>query len=301
MKKLFSREIKIGLAFVVACVLLVYGVNFLSGINLFTSTNSYFATFESLDGLVVSNDVMVRGYKVGQVRTVTYDFTKEKPFFIEISVNEDISLPRGTVMSMENDGLLGGKFINLKLGNSSVFCNKGDTLPSEIAAGLMDELATIVPQISGIASKLDSTLASVNTLITSPEVKNSLVSIEGSAANLRATTATLNVMMNKDVPLILADINTITNDLKHVSEDLKQTDFQELFAQINATIANINRASAKFNSTDNAIGLLINDRQLYDQLNTTVQSANTLLLDLQQYPKRYVHFSLFGGKKEKEK
>lgn len=300
MKKIFTRESKIGIAFLIGLSMLIIGVNFLKGINLFTPSNYFYATYESLDGLVVSNGVMVKGYKVGQVTNISYDLSKEHPFIVEIRVNKDVRLPKGTILTMQDDGLMGGKIINLDMTNNTSFYQSGDTVPSQKRGGLFDELAGIIPKLNQTFDQVDSVLASVNALTSSPELRNSLKSVEGITADLKVSSANLKVLMNKDLPLILSDVNTITSDLKQVTGDLKKTDFVALFEQVDHTLANLNNFTDNLNQPDNSIGLLTNDRALYDQLNSTVQSANNLLIDLQANPRRYVHFSLFGGNKKSE-
>lgn len=299
MKKLFSKEVKIGLAFILAFVCVVFGVNFLKGINIFTPSNHYYAQFDTLEGLTVSNAVYVKGYKVGQVRAIEYDFTKKNPFIIDLLVNDDIKLPRGSKIVLKDDGLLGGKVIELVYASSPSFFKSGDTIASEIQPGVMAQIVEFVPKLEQTFEQVDSVLNSVNTLVSSPEIKKSLGSIEKMTADLEVTSAELKKMMTHQVPLILSDVNLITTDLKKVSGELSQVEFAPLFARVNNTINNLQLFSEKLNSTDGTLGLLINDKSLYGNLNATVSSANSLVVDIKANPKRYVHFSVFGKKEKK--
>lgn len=302
MKKIFTREVKIALAFIITIVCIVVGINYLKGINVFEPGNRYYAKFDRLDGLVVSNNVMVRGYKVGQVSEITYDLSLEQPFTVTVLVDEAVKMPAGTQFVLRDDGLLGGKILDIVCGDDpTTFYASGDTVETRIDGGLMASVQELVPKLDGTIARVDSVLESVNDIAKSQELKNSLKSIESITADLRVSSAKLKYVMNNQVPQIVSDVNTITGDLRKVSGDLKQIEFAELFARIDHTVNNLQIFSDKLNSNEGTIGKLMNDNALYNNINTTVNSVNDLVVDLKANPKRYVHFSLFGAREKKQK
>ena len=302
MKKIFTREVKIALAFIITIVCIVVGINYLKGINVFEPGNRYYAKFDRLDGLVVSNNVMVRGYKVGQVSEITYDLSLEQPFTVTVLVDEAVKMPAGTQLVLRDDGLLGGKILDIVCGDDpTTFYASGDTIETRIDGGLMASVQELVPKLDGTIARVDSVLESVNNIAKSQELKNSLKSIESITADLRVSSAKLKYVMNNQVPQIVSDVNTITGDLRKVSGDLKQIEFAELFARIDHTVNNLQIFSDKLNSNEGTIGKLMNDNALYNNINTTVNSVNDLVVDLKANPKRYVHFSLFGAREKKQK
>ncbi len=301
MKKIFTREVKIALLGISALAILYFGLNYLKGFNLFDPINKFYANYESVEGLVPSSPVYVKGYKVGQVTKIDYDFSKELPFVVEFTAEKELQLPRGTVAEMFDDGLMGGKAIRLVFTKKTEYQVAGDTLQAEKVAGLMDALAgDLLPKISKTINDVDSTVLAVKTLLSSTEIQNSLASIESVTNDLSATSARLRGLMNGRVPAMMANIDTISSDLKHVSADLKQINYVELVAKVDSTMANIYSLSSSLNNPNSSLGLLMNDKALYNNLDSTVNSANALLKDLKENPKRYVHFSLFGAKEKKK-
>lgn len=297
-----SQEFKIGIAFIAALVILIIGVNFLKGVNLFTPANHFYTTYEKVDGLVVSNAVYVKGYKVGQVKSIKYDFSKEVPFTVEISINKDVKLPEGTQMLMRDDGLLGGKVIDLVMPtNSNSFLANGATLEGEIGTGLMDALGGMVPQLESTLAKLDSTMGAINELVHSDEINNMLASLDTTTTNLKRTSKKLNGIMDRDVPQLLANVNAVASDVKVVTSNLKDADIAAIIAKADSTIANVDQFVESLNSTDGTVGALLNDRALYNKITNTIDDADKLVVDLKANPKRYVHFSIWGGKEKKEK
>jgi len=301
-RKYFTREVKVGIMAIVAIFVLYFGLNFLKGIDIFSPKGNYYATYENIGGLVPSSPVYVKGYKVGQVEEVKYDFSKQKSFVIKISVSKDIQLPKGTIVELYDDGLMGGKAIQLvyaPITASETMYASGDTLESHVGIGLMGQLTgDLMPKIESISSQADSLIRSVRVLVENKNLNKSLASIERTTSDLAVSSNQLKKMMNNDVPHILSDVNVLTTDFKQITGNLKKIDYAATFASIDHTIANLNLVSDKLNSSEGTIGLLLNNKDLYINLSNTASSADKLMIDLQKNPKRYVHFSLFGSKKE---
>ncbi|MBV5283317.1 MAG: MCE family protein [Paludibacter sp.] len=301
-KQFFTREVKVGIMTLVAIFILYFGLNFLKGIDIFSSVSNYYASYENIGGLVPSSPVYVKGFKVGQVEEIKYDFSKQNSFVVKISVAKDIQLPIGTKIELYDDGLMGGKAIQLiyaPITASQTMHQSGDTIESQVGTGLMAQLTgSLLPKIESISTQTDSLIRSVRTLVDNKDLTKSIASIEHTTADLAVSSSQLKKMMNNDVPHILGNVNDITSDFKQISGKLKKIDYEATFASIDQTIANLNLLTKKMNSSEGTIGLLLNNKDLYINLSNTAASADKLLIDLQKSPKRYVHFSLFGRKSE---
>ena len=299
-KKYFTREVKIGLMAIVAVFVLYFGLNYLKGIDIFSSKNYYYGRYENIDGLVASSPVYVKGFKVGQVEKISYDFSKKESFVIKISVSKDIKLPQDTKIELYDEGIMGGKAIQLIYQPtilSQTMHLPGDTIQTKIGAGLMAKISgDLVPKIESISTQADSLIRSVRILVENKNLTQSLASIEHTTSDLAVTSAQLKKIMNNDVPHLLTNVNGITTDFKQISGNLKKIDYQATFASIDHTLANLNLISEKMNNSEGTIGMLLNNKDLYINLSNTAANADKLLIDLQKNPKRYVHFSLFGSK-----
>jgi len=300
-KKNFTREVRVGIMVLVAIFILYFGLNFLKGLSIFSKTSVYYAEYTNLDGLLVSSPVFVKGFKVGQVDDIHYDFTKETSFLIKISVDQDIQIPKGGKIELFDNGLMGGKAIQLvfdPISPSQELYASGDTVASQIGGGLIAKLSgDLIPKIQSISSQADSLLRSVRLIIEKKQINNSLSSIEKTTSELASTSTQLKKMMHSDMPRILTDVNVITGDMKNLTGNLKKIDFAATVASIDHTIKNLNQVSDKMNNSEGSLGLLINDKSLYNNLNNSAANADKLVIDLKQNPKRYVHFSIFSPKK----
>lgn len=297
-KTFFTREVKIGLSFVVALAFLIWGINFLKGVNLFTPSNHYYLKYESVDGLVVSNGVFIKGYKVGQVRNIKYDFTQKESFTVDILMNQDIKLPQGTIAYLFDESMLGGKGINLVFTDNKEFHTSGDTLLTDKDGGLMASLANIVPTIQSTINHVDSLVQSANILLNSNEIQNSMNNIESITAELSKTSRSLNSLINQQFPPIINNVNSISTDLKNITGQLSNIQYQDIIQSLDSTLVNLEQFTNSINSPDGSLGLLLNDKNLYNNINRTVNSANSLLIDLQDDPRRYLYPL---GKKKKDK
>ena len=297
--KSLSRDLKFGLIVIGALFLVYFGLNFLKGVNIFSPTRSYCAQYDEIGGLVVSTPVYVKGYKVGQVDEIAYDFTRETPFTIRFSVSKDIRLTRGTVVELFDDGLMGGKAIRLLIpaGADDDCYAEGDLVPSQADEGLMGALTgSLLPKLEAFSQEADSLIRSLRQLVEDESLAHTLASAEQAAADLAATSGSLRHLMANDVPRILDKTDLLLGDLSVVSGNLKQIDYRATFNNLDRTLSGLDMTIGKINNGTGTLGALLNDRQLYIDLTNTASAADSLLIDLRLHPKRYVHFSLFGRK-----
>ena len=301
MKTKFNREIKVGIMVIVAIFIFYFGMNFLKGVSIFQKSYNYSGYFENIDGLVPSAQVKIKGYKVGQVTDIKFDFTKEQAFTVIISVYKNIAIPKNTKMVLSDDGLMGGKIIELTYSPTSVATESykpNAILPTQTQGGLIADITGgIMPKIERVAEHADSLIVSLNKLIENPSINASLFSIEKTTAELAAASIQLKGMMNTQLPSALNDLNAITQDFRVTSGNIKKIDFAGTMESADFTIKNLQQLSTKLNDNKGSLGLLLNDNSLYIKLNNTTESADKLLIDLKENPKRYVNFSLFGSKK----
>ncbi len=300
----YSREIKVGILAVSAIFILYFGFNFLKGVNIFAPIHTYVGTYQNINGLTAQAPVYIRGYKVGQVDAIHYDFTKEKAFTVVLSIDKNIILPQGTELALIADGLLGGTALQLNVptGDATPHYISGDTLPTIVVPGLFDVLE------DGLLASLQSTIAHVDSLIVGVQdqlegdhLKASLEQIDVITADLAVSSTELKKLMQGNVPTLVTDATEAMGDLKTFTANLSEVDVEATIAQLDTTLARVNAFAAKLNSTEGTVGMLMNDKKLYLDLTSTVNSADSLLIDLKANPKRYVHFSLFGAKDKQKK
>lgn len=294
MKNVFTKEAKIGLVSIVSLVLLYVGINYLKGINLFQPVNHYYVSFKNVKGVTISSPVFIEGFKVGLVRDIVYDYSTTGKITVEVSLEDKMRLNKGSYITVVNS-FLGGAELHIHL-NTYVddYLKPGDTIEGRMEEEMMQAIQqNILPGVEGMLPKIDSILVGLQTLINHPALTRSLEHIETTTGNLETTSRQLNRLLSQDVPGIVNDLHTITSNFSEVSSNLKELDLATTVNSINATLANLKLTTDKLNSTDNSVGLLLNDKALYDNLNSTMDNASKLLLDLRENPKRYVHFSVF--------
>ena len=280
MMKYLTKEVRIGLAGIVALCILVYGINYLKGIHMFKPTNYFYVKFHNINGLTKSSPVFADGFRVGIVRDLYYDYTEPGKVIAEIDVDPELRIPKGSTAELASE-LMGGVKMNLLLANNPrEKYLTGDTLQGNVNNGVMDQVATIMPQVEKMLPKLDSILASLNTILGDPAIPGTLHSVQNTMANMEVT----------------QKLNTIGDNFVVISDNLKEIDYAAAFASIDSTLANVKMITDQLGQKDNTIGLLLNDPSLYNNLNATTANAASLLEDLKSHPKRYVHFSLFGKK-----
>lgn len=294
--KYWTKEVKIGITGIVAIALLVYGINFLKGINMFKSGSEYYVKFDNIAGLVTSSPVYANGFGVGIVRDIHYDYKHQGQIVVEIDLDGGMKLPQGTTAELETE-MLGTVKMNLILPSATTrFHAVGDTISGTVNAGVMGAAANLVPKLENMLPKLDSILGSINTLLADQALANTLHNAEQVTANLQVTTKELNALLKNDLPAITGNLNTVTANFATISGNLKDIDYAATIAKVNATLDGVKQFTDQLQNPNGTIGMLLTDKTLYDNLSRTTGNAASLLEDLQAHPKRYVHFSIFGRK-----
>jgi phospholipid/cholesterol/gamma-HCH transport system substrate-binding protein len=300
-----TREIKVGILAAVCVFLLIFGLNFLKGVNIFSPTNAYHGIYYNLHGLEEQAAVYIRGHKVGQVDAIHYDFTRDSAFTIDISIRRDIALPQGTQMALVSDGLLGGMAIELQLPEQSPITNnqspieKGSFLSTTYIPGLMESLqGELLAHVDEAIQDVDSLVAELQAQVAGGHIQATLTNVDRVSGDLSVVSADLKRMMNNQVPRIVNNADTAVANLNTVIAEVKQADIKATVGKVDKAVADVNGLISDVRSEEGTLGQLIYNKSLYNHIDATVLSADSLLVDLKAHPKRYVHFSLFG-KKEK--
>jgi phospholipid/cholesterol/gamma-HCH transport system substrate-binding protein len=290
-----SREAKIGLITLAGLFLLYFGLNFLKGIDIFKPTNHYYIKFKNVSELQKSSPIFVNGFKVGLVNEIIYDYRSNEGILVEIALDKSMKIETGSYVQAAASLTAGGS-LNIVLNKHvTSYYSPGDTIEGRYPVGVMEKVSDkIVPQIEVMLPKLDSILTGLQALVNNPSLSQSMDYVAQSTYNLSKATFQLNKMLSNDFPVIVSNFKTASSDFTDVSRNLKKIDFEATMNQVDATLKNLDRMTQQMNSTDNTLGLLLNDRSLYDNLSAASGNASALLLDIKEHPKRYVHFSIWG-------
>lgn len=297
--KFFTKEVKIALAAILGILVLYFGMNFLKGMTPFSNDSTYCVKFKDISGLSASSPILANGYQVGVVTGISYDYATNGGAVVRFDVDKALSIPRGSTAEIESD-MMGNVKMNLILGdNAAVFLQPGDTITGSVNGGAMGKLAEMVPAVERMLPKLDSIMASLNTLLADPAIVQSLHNVRDVTSGLTTSTQQLNQLLaglNRQMPAMMTKADGTLDNVQQITANLAAVDVAATMAKVDQTIENVQTITAQLNSSEGTLGLLMRDPTLYRNLSNTMGSADSLLIDLRQHPKRYVHFSLFGRK-----
>lgn len=304
-----KKNVLIGLTVVVSICILYWGIEYLKGINLLKPANFYYAKFEKVNGLTVASPVTVNGFKVGQVREITYDYDTNQ-ISVELSFEKGLKIPDGSTITFSNE-LLGAAALQLNLGASKTYMEVGSVIPTQMQGGLMDKVGNdMMPALVSILPKVDSIVGSVNQILANPAIAASVTRCDAITCELAASSAQLTELMaslNKAIPgmvhnangvlananALTGDLRTTTGNLNTITGNLKELPLDTTLNRINATLANVQRLTAKLNNENSSLGMLLNDKKLYQNATSTVASLDSLLQDVKKHPKKYVTIKVF--------
>jgi len=307
-----SNETKVGVLTIAALTFLILGFNFLKGNNVFSKNKRLYAVFTDIGALDKSNAVKIRGLQVGSVYDI--DATNKNLDGIVITINwtRDINIPVNSSASIVAS-FVGSPYINIEMGDSKQFLRNKDTLITRIKSGVFGDLTSQVsPTLSKARTAIDSltvVLGSVNRLF-DPSTKNN---VQGIIANLLVSSANLQKLLNTETGLLaktVTNLNEVTGNLKTNNDTINSIlhnvnsttqhfaalNFKQTMDSVQASVNQLNAILYKVNHNDGTLGLLMNDRKLYDHLRNTALGLEILVDDIKVHPKRYVNISVFGKK-----
>ena len=288
----YSREFKVGVLAIVCLGILYFGFNFLKGINIFSPTNVYVGTFDRINGLTAQAPVYIKGYQVGLVESIQYDFKQNPSFTVNVSIDKTIELPRGTQMALVADGLLGGGAIELQLPtmpNRAMPYQKGDTLPTHIVPGLVDNLQTgLLANLDSLLNQANILLASLNSEVEEGSLRNTLRNVERITNDLTVSSRDIRSLTHKQLPALMTKVDSTMVGLQEIVSDVNAANIQQTIGNVDNTINTLNAA---LQSQDGTLGLLLNDKELYDNLNgalqnldNAVQNVDTIMMSIKARP-----------------
>lgn len=311
-----TSETKVGVLAAVAIAVLIIGYSFLKGNDVFSRENELYARYDRVDGLAVSKPVLVNGYPIGRVAGLT--LLPSGQILAKFKVNPEYAIPKNTIARLESTDLLGGKAIVFELGSSTKFAVDGDTLNANIQKNLIEQVEPVQKKAEQIIARLDSILTSVNKTLSPEFQKNfdrSFSSIARTLETLESTTKKVDNLVGTESNKIAgilenlesisanfknnnAKITSIMNNLDKVTDEVAKANFSKTIAQANKAVADLQTIVNKINTGEGTLGLLINDKKMYNNLTSATENLDKLMIDLKAHPKRYVSFSVFGGKKD---
>jgi phospholipid/cholesterol/gamma-HCH transport system substrate-binding protein len=294
-----TNEVKIAIVAVIGIIALFFGLNFLKGISFFNNEDDYYLSFSDISGMSTSSPIFADGYKVGTVKAIEYDYDHRRNTLVKIGVDKQLRIPKGSTAEISSD-LMGNVRINLLLANNPrERVNPGGTIYGGKELGAMGKMGAMIPQVEKMLPKIDSILSSLNKLMADPAIAASLHNVQTVTGNLTVSTRELNTLMaqlNSQLPQMTGKANKVLDNTQVLTAKLAAVDVAKTMSEVDATLNNVNELTAKLNSNNGSLGLLMNDPSLYNNLNSTMKHADSLVVNLREHPKRYVHFSIFGKK-----
>ena len=314
-----TNETKVGALSAIAITLLILGFNFLKGKSIFKSGSFLYAKYADTKGLMISNPVIINGLQVGSVYELEEQDKNIDTIIVSIKLNRELNIPVNSLATVGNNPLT-SSIITIELGDSKTFLKHDDTLLTSNMPGMLGNLTQritpLVDRVTATVQSLDSVLKNINTVF-DPYTKNNMQEVVANAnktmAYLVSSSASLNALLNNQTGVLSKSLNNVNSftqtlarnndkvdhmmaNIETATTNFSKADIDGTINQLRGTVEKLNAAVEKIDSKDGSLGLLLNDKQLYNNLENTTRSLNILMDDIRINPKRYVSISIFGGK-----
>ena len=314
-----TNETKVGALSAIAITLLILGFNFLKGKSIFKSGIFLYAKYADTKGLMISNPVVINGLQIGSVYELEEQDKNIDTIIVAIKLNRELNIPVNSIATVSNNPLSSSS-ITIEMGTSKDFLKHDDTLLTSNNPGMLGNLTQriipLVDRVTVTVQSLDSVLKNINTVF-DPYTKNNMqevvVNANKTMAYLVTSAASLNALLNNQTGVLSKSLNNVNSftqtlarnndkvdhmmaNIETATTNFSKADIDGTINQLRGTVERLNAAVEKIDSKDGSLGLLLNDKQVYKNLENTTRSLNILMDDIRINPKRYVSISVFGGK-----
>jgi len=311
------KEFKVGIAFVIATAILIWGLMYLKGLELLKTSRTFYAVYDRVNGLVSANPVSIKGLKVGQVKKVYFDEKHPERIIVELYILGDYPVAKNSSARIFNSSLLGAPEVEIIPGNSKLLAADGDTLLSQMEGSLGQEVSK---QILPLKVKAENLIASIDSVavivqqVLNKNTRDNLVQaiehVKQTLENIAHTTHNLDTLMSSqriNLGKIITNVESISNNLKQnndkisnilsnfsdLSDSLAKARIPNTIAQVNKAITDLDLVLQKINKGEGTVGQLLNNDQLYKEVEKAARDLNLLLEDIRANPTRYVKVSVF--------
>ncbi|MEI7982528.1 MAG: MlaD family protein [Bacteroidota bacterium] len=311
------KEIKVGVIFVIALAVLIWGLMYLKGLELLKANRTFYAVYDHVNGLVAANPISIKGLQVGQVKNLYFDKKNPSKIIVELYVLGDYPIPANSHARIYSSSLLGAKEVEIIPGDSKIMAKNGDTLESSLEATLGEEVNKQLLPLKRKAENLISSIDSIAVIVQEVLNKNTRANlvqaiehVKQTLENIAHTTHNLDTLMGSqrnNLAEIISNVESISANLKKnndkitniltnfsdISDSLAKARIPYTFAQVNRAITDLDSALQKINSGKGTVGQLINNETLYKEVEKAARDLNLLLEDIKANPGRYVKVSVF--------
>ena len=304
----FNKEIKIGFLAIIGIMMSVFSYNYLKGINLFEKNRKFKVTYSKVDGLSISNPVTLNGFKIGKVHKINFNPENTRELIVDIIIENDVIFPKTSTAELYETGLIGGKAIAIipDYKNDSTIALDGDFLKGVLKPGLTELVNQILPQVQlqleSVMQSAEVVFENINKLFdeeTKTELKSSIKEFSLLTQNLSNTSRKVSDLIEKSAPgieLTINDLKDTSNNLKSITDSVSKKDISDLTNNLNELVKNLNKVSKNLNNSNGTMGMLIQDKSIYENLEKATNELNILIEDVKLNPSRYINFSVFGKK-----
>jgi len=313
----YSKETKIGSIFIIGAVLLIWGYNFLKGQDILTQNRTFYAVYQKVSGLGKANPVYINGMQVGQITQMYFDPSMNGNIIIGLTINKDFPIPKNSIAEILSTDIMGTKAVNIDLGLSSELAQHGDTLTSKLGVSLTQQVeATVGPlkrKAESLITNIDEIITNLNAVLSHDQVN----SLKGSITHLHSSLENADTLIDgitgfvidqqSSAKAIMFNLESITNNIQGnneklssimsnfetISDTIVASDLAGTLLSVNKSMADFSQILEKLNKGDGSVGQLLNNKNLYLELEKSSRDLNLLLEDIRLHPKKYVKFSLF--------
>lgn len=300
-----SKELKIGVFAVTVLVVSFFMINYLKGEDILDREIEVTSRFETVEGLVASAPVYIKGYKAGKVSEVSYD-PQTEDFKVTCAISKDFRIPSDSRMTIYSVDIMGGKGVKIDLGSSSSQAADGDMLAPAFEAGLMDGLAAgigpLMENVNGLLDSLNVTVAGVNRMLSDgnqEHISSMLAHLEDTMADLEKLSSAVGGK-SEDIEAVIDNVSALSSRFGGIADQVDTTlaGVSSIVGKVNGTdieglVSSLRNLLDNINDPEGTVGRLMSDDSVYNSVDSLLVDIDELVRKIQENPKKYIRISVF--------
>lgn len=288
-----KKEFKIGLFTIAGLLLLILGISFLKGLDIFSKKRTYYMIFDDVQMLSTANQVFVNGYEAGRVSSIDFNYNSPNNVIVGIDINPKMNIPKDSYGKLESS-ILGDITIHLILGKDKEMLQDGDTIRGIIPINIFSELEErIVPELEELVSGVGNAISSINSFFGQKQIDRIMQDADYLIQELQRIAESFNRETLSALPEIAGKADSLEEKLLELIDNIQTDNLQETLANANSMLEQISILAEKLNDDKGSLGKFINQDNIHNNIDTLVESLNTLIDNIQKNPKKYMKISVF--------
>lgn len=287
-------EIYVGISVFVALLLLIIAILWGKGVKIAGESRILTIKFERVGGLAPGDAANVSGVQVGRVTSVQIVGDSVQ---VKAKVGGKVDFNSDATATISNAELMGGKLVDISPGKSAQPLGENEVIPGTYAPGIGEIASTFGDQAINIQSIMQNIKTITSRLKLFFQGDSESQTIQSTLQHISATSQRIDSLMFNNADALQKSITNLehsTTILREFLSDEKDrarrliSSTEELAINLKTLSDSTQQIVNSVNSSGSSVGRMLKSDSLYNQVQRSLNSFDSLMIDLRNHPEKYL-------------